>query len=366
MSNNHQLALEGANNLLFDAVKAKPGQRLLIVGEQGKNTHFEQDVCDVVLAAATAAKIDAKVMKFEVCNSADDFPPSLSEAMQSVDHTVFFSRLGDQVRFCATPGTGSKTMCYALNADYLASEFCRTPHSLNLRLHDRLITKISNASQFKISCPQGTDLTGNILSSNDYHNTDDSFTAFEVGLFPQTIFPPLSCLQMSGQLVLKDWLTSSSTIIYDDSVYYLQQPVIATIDKGKIIKFDGNTSQCAALEKHFNRVSEIVGGEAMAINSWHTGIIPATWYHGRADDDLERWGSVSFASPRITHFHACGSDPGQIGITLFDASVHFDDELIFKDGRYLFPQTEQCADIFKDYSNWQDVYKHNADIGIAI
>ena len=364
MSTNQQLALEGANNLLFDAIKAKAGDRLLIVGEQGKNTHFDTDVCDAVLAAAKVAGIDAQLQSFEVCNSANDFPQSLSEAMDCVDHTVFFSRLGDQVRFCSTPGTGSKTMCYALNVHYLESEFCRIPHTLLKRLHDRLIEKISSSSEFKITCSMGTHLSGSLSAKMHDSADDNSFTAFEVGLFPQTIFPPVSCSNMSGKLLLKDWLTSSSTVIYEDSVYHLDDPVMATIKNGKITQFEGNAEQCAALEKHFLRVNEIVGGEAFAINSWHTGIIPATWYSGRARDDLERWGSVSYASPRITHFHACGNDPGQIGINLFDASIHFDDEIIFKEGNYLFPHSDHCHDIFQDYPNWQDAFKHNADIGV--
>ena len=364
MKIDYQLALEGANNLLFDAVKAKAGDRLLIVGEQGENTHFERDVCDAVFAAAKAAGIDAQVQSFEVCNSANDFPESLSETMDSVDHTVFFSRLGDQVRFCSTPGSGSKTMCYALNADYLASEFCRIPHSLLTRLHDSLVDKISNSYQFEITCSMGTALRGNLLTTTTEDTDNNSFTAFEVGLFPQTIFPPLCCSKMSGKLVLKDWLTSSSTVIYDDSVYYLATPIVATITNGKITQLDGNSEHCAALEKHFYRVSEIVGGEAMSVNSWHTGIIPATWYSGRARDDLERWGSVSYASPRITHFHACGSDPGQIGINLFDASIQFDDEIIFQDGNYLFPHSDHCRDIFKDYPGWHSAFNKNADIGV--
>ena len=364
MSINEQHAYQGANNLLFNAVKVQPGQRLLIVGEHGNNTHFDRDVCDIVLTAAIAARIDAQVMTFEVCNSADDFPQSLSDTMASVDHTVFFSRLGDQVRFCPTPGTGSKTMCYALNAGYLASDFCRTPHTLNQRLHDRLMNKISSSSRFDISCSSGTELTGKLAVRADDCLSDDAFTAFEVNLFPKTIFPPVSCSNMSGKLVMKDWLTSSSTVIYDGSVYPLKEPVIATIENGTILRFDGNEKQCAELENHFNRVSGIVGGEAMAINSWHTGIIPSTWYDRRARDDLERWGSVSYASPRITHFHACGSDPGHIGINLLDASIQFDGDMIFRNGHFLYPHSDQCADIVSDYTSWYHVFDQNADIGL--
>lgn len=49
---------------------------------------------------------------------------------------------------------------------------------------------------------------------------------------------------------------------------------------------------------------------------------------------------------------------------LFDASICFDNELIYDQGKFLYPHSDECADLFKDYSSWLDVYGHNADIGI--
>ena len=365
MTTQHQLALEGANNLLLNVVQANPRERVLIVGEKGDHIHFNSEVCDLVCKAAQQADLDASILISEVGKSASYFPQAVSEAMQHVDHTIFFSRLGDQVRFSSTPGQGSKTMCYALDVDYLASEYCRIPNQINQIIYERLISKITNASQYHISCSRGTDLTGELASTKTVDDKEHVLTEFEVNLFPLTIFPPVSCANMSGKLVLKDFITSSSTIIYDDSVYLLNSPVTAIIENGRIVGFEGDKDECQDLEDHFIRVSEIVGGEAMAINSWHTGIIPATWYKGRAQDDLEKWGSVSFASPRITHFHACGNDPGQIGINLFDASISIDDELLWKDGNYLLPNSDDCADIFTRFPDWQQSFKHNGDIGIA-
>ena len=365
MNAHHQLVQEGANNLLLNTVQAKPGERILIVGEKGNHTHFDSAVCDLVAEAARKTGLDASIIVSEIGKSAIDFPHAVSEAMQDVDHTIFFSRLGDQVRFCTTPGQGSKTMCYALDADYLASEFCRIPNPLNQRIYECLMSKISKARQFHITCSKGTDLTGELTNSQAMADNQSMLTDFEVNLFPLTIFPPISCANMSGKLVLKDFITSSSTIIYDDSVYLIDSPITATIRNGMIVQFDGDRQKCVALETHFKRVSDIVGGEAMAINSWHTGIIPSTWYKGQAVDDLEKWGSVTYASPRVTHFHACGNDPGQIGINLFDASIHLDGEMIWKKGEYLLPNSEDCADVFANFPDWQSSFKHNGDIGIA-
>ena len=58
---------------------------------------------------------------------ASEFPTDVSRAMDAVDHTLFLARIGDQVRFTDLGGTGTKTMCYALDEESFASEFlqCR-------------------------------------------------------------------------------------------------------------------------------------------------------------------------------------------------------------------------------------------------
>jgi hypothetical protein len=53
----------------------------------------------------------------------ETFPKVVAAAMEQVDHTIFFSRIGDQVRFASLPGRGTCTMTYALDAGYLASDF---------------------------------------------------------------------------------------------------------------------------------------------------------------------------------------------------------------------------------------------------
>ena len=366
MTNHQKQAIDGAKNLLINTVKAKSGDRVLIVGEQGPNSHFDSGVCNVVDDTAKRLDLDSRIIICEIGNSASECPQALITAMEKVDHTLFFSRLGDQLRFTSSACQCTMTMCYVMNVDYLASDFCRTPFEVYEKLHERLIGTISTASAYQINCPQGTALNGELSNEQMTTNEDDVFTQFEVQMFPLTIFPPVSCATMSGVLVLKDWLTSSSTVLYEDSVYFIDTPVTAKIKNGLITQFDGEAGQCQALEKHFQRVSEIVGGEAMAINSWHTGIIPSTWYAGRAQDDLEKWGSVSYASPRITHFHACGSDPGQIGVNLFDASIKFDEELIWQQGHYLFPRLASCADIFDSYPEWKSSFLVNGDIGVRL
>ena len=366
MKDSKKLIQEGINNLLFNAIKAKTGDRLLIIGEDGNEAHFDQNVCHLVAQTASENQLYADIIISKVGSSADDFPQNISQAMQAADHTIFFSRLGDQIRFCTTPGSGTKTMCYVLDSDYLASDFCRIPHQINQQIYDRLVNKISNSQQFQISCGQGTELYGELVDTTDRPTTDSLFTEFSVNLFPLMIFEPVSCSRMSGKLVIKDWITSSSTIIYEDSVFFLEKPVSATIHNGMITNFDGDAEQCREIETHFLHVADLLGGDAMKVNSWHTGILPSTWYKGRAEDDLEKWGSVSFASPRITHFHACGNDPGQIAFNLFDTTISFDNETLWKNGKFVMPVSDQCDDIFAAQAHWRTAFRENSDIGISL
>ena len=366
-SGNSSALKKGVQNLLVNAVRARMGEKILIVGEKGPATHFDEHICESVAQVARDLGFNANIVLSKVGNSADDFPDSVSKAMQNVDHTIFFSRLGDQIRFCATPGKGSKTMCYTPSAEYLASDFVQTPFQLCQHIHDRLVEKIAASDRFQLTCPDGTRLTGD-LSQFDRPDSEYSasaavlFTEFTVNPFPLAIFPPVSAATMSGRLVLQRWLTSSSTISYDNSVFPIVKPVTAMVDKGMITSLEGDATVCRSIDNHLHEVAHIVGGEATIINSWHTGMIPSTWYKGRAEDDLERWSNVTFCSPRFTHLHACGRDPGHVAISLFDASIWFDDDLMWDCGRFVFPLSPACIEVFDDYKEWLRVYQRNGDI----
>jgi len=49
--------------------------------------------------------------------------------------------------------------------------------------------------------------------------------------------------------------------------------------------------------------------------------LPADYYSGRAEDDPEHWGDFAFGSPGYTHLRACGRDPGDVSVLLFETLV---------------------------------------------
>lgn len=158
--------IEGAKNLLLNCVEARPGQSILIAGEDIPDAHFDPALYSVVADVAQSFGLEATVVIGPETKGREDFPEQVSEAIADTDQTILFTRLGDQNRFSPTPGN--------------------------------------------------------------------------------------------------------------------------------------------------------------------------TYSAGEATDNLDRWNTVAYGSPRFTHFHACGADPGDIAFTMIDTTISFDGVEYWRDGEFVF------------------------------
>lgn len=326
----------GAENLLLNCVGARADDRILLVGEAAEAPYFAPELCDAVGAVARTLGMDADIIMAEPVADADHFPDRVRTAMEASDCTIFFSRLGDQVRFGL--GEARAVMTYTLDTGYLADAFAGVDFKATKRLHDHLLSVILGSTHYRISGPCGTDLRGEIDTRSERAVVD-----FAVELFPVMIFPPITASGLTGVLVLDHFITSSSTRAYEDSVLRLDTPIRVTVEGSRMVGFDGPVELVARLTRQLERAAALTGGDPFRINSWHTGINPNTYFHGDPYADLERWGTVAYGSPRYTHFHAAGNDPGDVAFHLFDASVAFDGEALWDRGRFCFLDRPEVA-----------------------
>jgi hypothetical protein len=340
----------GAENLLLNCAQAKSGDRVLLVGEQCESPYFEPELCEGVAQVAQKLGMVARVVMAAPVEDARQFPKLVSDSMMDVDQTIFFSRLGDQVRFLETPGKSKKIMCYTLTRGHMSSPFASTNFYAMKQIDDLLTKEIKAATSYSIKTDCGTS-----LSSEIYHGSDSSksaMTEFSLELFPVMIFPPVHFQNLCGRLVLKDFLLSSSTRAYEGSALILNSPVIVDIENSRIIDFEGDEKDIDRVKRQFERAASITGGDAWRINSWHTGINPHTFFEGDPYADLERWGTVAYGSPRYTHIHAAGFDPGDISIQIFDASISFDGKLLWDEGRFVFLDRPEVQALFSEGDNF--------------
>lgn len=352
----------GAENLLLNCAKAKPGDRILLIGEKTSSPYFEPELCTDTSYVAQELGIETEIIMAEPVTDASQFPKAVSDAMMNVDHTVFFSRLGDQVRFVETPGKSKKIMCYTLTREHMSSPFASFDFSTLKNIHDLLKDEITASRHYRFEAGCGTSLSSEIIHNPG--STDAALTEFSLELFPVMIFPPITFQNLCGQLVLKDFLLSSSTRAYDDSVLILKSPVVAIIEDTHVVDFDGDEIEIIKIRKQLERAASITGGNAYRINSWHTGINPYTFYEGDPYANLERWGTVAYGSPRYTHIHGAGKNPGDISIQLFDASISFDGENFWDEGKFVFLDRPEVQALLDDESRKQLNSSTSLSIGI--
>ncbi len=353
---------EGARNLLLNCVGLEAGESLLVVGEAQADAWFEPELCSVVAEVAAALGAHPQVMLAPEAAGPEAMPETVAAGMLAADHTVFLSRLGDQVRFSRIPGGGTKTMCCLFDRSYLGDAFSRVPYGVFAEVGALLLTDLAGRRRCRITCPAGTDLEGRVVApeGDSAPLTQD----FSLKYFPVMITPPLPAAGLSGRLALGRWLLSTSTHAYDGSVLEMTEPLFAEVRDGKIARFHGDAAQVAEVERHFHQVAALFGGDPYAVNSWHCGINPKTFYAGQAEADVEKWSSVVYGSPRYTHFHACGKDPGDIAISLIDATISFDGEVYWNSGRFRFLDRPHAQRILKRYPGSDGAYDMRWDIGI--
>ena len=333
----------GIDNLLQRCARIRSGQTLLIIGEAGEHTYFDDDLCRMVQQAADAQGIHTTVEYARPgADASSGFPVQLSRKMASADVTLFFSRLGDQTRFTESPGQGKKVMCYTLTKAHLGAPFATLNHHNMTAMQQLLETRIRNASHYQITTRCGTRLTGQILSDNRKNYR----TEFHVELFPTMIFPPINCHRLDGKLTISRFITSTSTRAYADSVLMIESPVTARVENSVIVALDGDSDTVRLIDRQLNRAGALTGGDPYVLHSWHTGINPGTFFEGDPLADLEYWGTVAYGSPRYTHLHAAGRAPGDVAYHLIDATIRFDDELLWHHGRFVFLDTPEIQSLF--------------------
>ena len=324
----------GARNLLVNCAELTPGESVLIVRESAEFGWYADDASEALASAARGMGIDPTFL--DVGAPDNDSDPRIAEAMDAHDCTVFMARIGDQDRF-AEPVPGRKTvMSYARTAVALASAYGRCDHRALIQLKEAANDILLSAESIRVTCPLGTDLSGNALDDRLEEVGDVSVRRFPLGV-PQ----PLSATAFSGFVALARYLTPTGSRTYDPPSLPIEGVVMAEIGYGRIANLHGEDDMVDRIRAHHKMVGEKFGIDSDAIHSFHAGIHPGSGYTRPAAEDPDRWSNSVFTNPRILHFHTCGAvAPAEICWMLIDHSLTVDGVALWQDGRL-------CADAFE-------------------
>lgn len=351
----------GALTLLRDCVGGRAGERLLIVSEPKGSDFYDDEAPALTAEAANALGMtvyETKASSF--IESAED-TRHLIKTLGGFDHVVFFSRVGDQIRFSPGDNFPPATMCYTLNRDSMNSAFGTACYSGLCEVKKTIDDAFLNAGRIRVTCSHGTDYSGT-PSWGESQPTEVSLKRFPM-LIPQ----PVPAAGFSGRIALSRFLIGTGSRFYEP--YYLPLPadVLAYVENNRITHFDGDTKDVKRVEDHYHMVSNKFSIDPWFVHSWHAGMHPGCEFHHNAQSDILRWSGSAFGNPRILHFHTCGEyAPGEISWNVVDPTITIDDVPVWEYGTLHPERLSNIATVLDKHPNLAALYaKPHRDIGLA-
>ncbi len=323
---------QAVENLFFDCAGCSPGDRILIVHENENDGYYDPELVHAVSQACLEIDLEAKTYAVPFQRHVSDPDADLVRSMDAVDCTVFFARIGDQVRFRASSTQKTQVISYALDQGMLSSAFGRTPYSGFQRLKQLVDAAVFSAGVVHVTCPNGTDFKGTV---RDPLTADADVTCKR---FPLSVFTPVPARAFQGTIAQRGFLTGTGSHFYEPYSCALHETLFVSFDGNQITNFDGQPKDVAAARAHYQFVGNHLGIDTHFVHSWHVGIHPGCSYLQPAGASLERWSGGAFGNPRLLHFHTCGAyRPGEISLNILDPTVRLDGVAVWDNGR-LYPE----------------------------
>ena len=318
----------GAKNLLINCAEMAPGMRLLIIQEPSKHQYYDHKIGGNVARIARTLGVQVEVLEVPFNPLVTDPDAALSAKMADADRVMFFARLGDQLRFRASPKNSYAVMSYALDADMLASSFGQVDYRAFVELKRIVNQAFSNADEVHVTCPIGTDFRG----PGARFGEDDGDTT--VKRFPLSVFAPIPSEGYSGRVAQVGFLASTGSQTYEPPACEIEKTLFVEISDSRITGFEGSKRDVDAARAHYDHVASLFDLDRDYVHSWHAGIHPGCAYTKPANFYYDRWSNGAFGNPRILHLHTCGRNPpGEISLNIIDPTVRIDGVAAWDAGR---------------------------------
>jgi len=317
-----------ADNLLIHCAGLTAGSEALFVNEAGKGV--DRGVIEFLEARARHHGARVKSIWPERAESPEAIPAEVAKAIEDAPLTIFNHQIGPLLRLRPIPGSGIRVLNYATTPTVMDSEFARIPHGLWLESMDRLLPRIQKARRWRVTCPLGTDVSGEFLPPPPKSANP---TGFSLRSFPLDTHSPIPSPHAKGRIAFR-WFVTSGTHDLGTEGITLDEIVIANVEGGKITNWEGAPRVVDAARTFLGDLGKRYGKDPSIVNSWHAGTNPQACVAFGAAQSLEQWMLLGHANPRILHFHLVGEKmPGEISAPVIDATVECDGEKLWDHGR---------------------------------
>lgn len=334
-----------AANLLSHCAGLSPGSRLVVVRETEGAGYYDDSIAPAMSQAASERGIHTTLCSVPFRAAVEDIDGELAELMADADCTIFFARLGDQVRFRALPRGTRAVVSYALDLEMLGSPFGTAHYRAFVDLKEAIDAQIAEARHIHVTCPHGTDFAGPGPGWRRKPKSDVTIIRF-----PMSVFAPVPAAGFSGQAALAGFLMGTGSRYYEPYGRRLSGRLVAHFQRGELTGFSGASADVTIANAHYDDIAGRFGVDRNVVHSWHAGIHPGCAFDSPVESDFLRWSGGAFGNPRILHFHTCGAyAPGEISWNILDPTIRIDGVAVWEDGRLHAERIPGGAAILRAY-----------------
>lgn len=331
---------EGVRNLLSNAAKVEAGANLLIIN--ATDGSIEREMAEEIETGARDMGARVHVLWCDKVDGVEDVPPLVRAAFEAADVTIFNHRISSMLRLMPLKG-GNFVSNFFTTRDGLGSPAARTPMAYWRAALRQVQDRVNKARNWRIVCPDGTDLRGSI-PVQAVEKGPSSGQTFSTVSFPIGIFKPLPTGDAHGTVALR-WLATSGIHFDGPSSLALDAPVLATVKDGRFVDFAGEADAVEQMTSFLRKAGEKHGKDGYLMNGWHAGINCQMQPNHAISDGVEKWLFNGHQSPRVVHFHLVGTEPpGEYSAACLDPTIEFDGETMWRDGRLVFAETDSFCD----------------------
>ena len=353
----------GIVNMLIDGCELKSGQDVLILNENGVT---EPVIAEMI--EQEARRVGARVFQMwaDTVKGPEDIPETVVRAFERPDVTVFNHMIAGLMRMVPMEGRGLKMLNFLQTWDTMGSPFAQVPYRLTMESLKHLVPRITGAKSWRITCPLGTDFSGSMKlhghkPPGKNAGTGDGFT---VRTFPLGVCPVVDSMEASGTIAVR-WLTPSGIHVFEPNGRILPDVVRLQVERGRVVDVQGPADAVRSYREYMEFVGKTVGKDPYIVNSWHAGTNPRCVAHVTPQQSLDQWMYMTHANPRIVHLHTVGeAQPGEMSLPVVDATVEFDGEALWQDGRLVFLDRPEVQDAVRPYGDPAFAFHHEQQIGV--
>ncbi len=318
-----------ATNLLSHCAGVQAGGKLLIVAEGPEFGYYDGITAQRVAAEAAARGIETRLIMVPFQEVIREIDPAEAALMAAADCTIFFARLGDQMRFRALPAGTRAVVCYTLDMAAFCSAYGTAQYAGFELLKHAIDAMVGGARDIHVTCPLGTDFRGRGPALSATKGCDVT-----VKRFPMSVFAPVAAAGFTGRAALAGFLMGTGSRYYQPYGRALQAALFACFDAGRLSHFEGRPDDVALATAHYLDIAGRFGLDAGAVHSWHAGIHPGCAHPLPVHSDYLKWSGAAFGNPRVLHFHTCGAEPpGEISWNIIDPTIRIDGVAVWQNGR---------------------------------